>query len=279
MRTVKRYTPTMLSTFLLFSLACNLGSQPEPTEPVVEAKPPKEEKVVRKKRPQSASAAAQDTGDLEDADLIGAIRYAPKNPNPFEDLSVEVDVDKEGAFVDIDVEWFVNGRKLISQRFETLPHKYFEKDDRVQAVVTVSKNDATQTLEAKEIKIGNTPPRILTRPRTVSRLDGLRVRAEDPDGGPVTYHLKGEPPGLTIGEETGVMKYTPSKTAEGGQYNVVVIVRDDARAESEWRFQIGVSAGSESECVKAKRAERREAWEADKAAKKAAKEAAKTTDD
>ena len=269
----------MLSTFLLFSLACNLGSQPEAPEPVVEAKPPKEEKVVRKKRPQSASAAAQDTGDLEDVDLIGAIRYLPKNPNPFEDLNVEVDVDKEGAFVDIDVEWFVNGRKLISQRFETLPHKYFEKDDMIQAVVTVSKNGATQTLEAKEIKIGNTPPRILTRPRTVSRLDGLRIRAEDPDGGPVTYHLKGEPPGLTIGEQTGVMKYTPSKTAEGGQYDVVVIVRDNARAESEWRFKIGDSAGSDSKSAKAKRAEHRKAWETEKAAEKAAKEAAKEADE
>ena len=259
----------MLTSLLLLSLACTFESDPPPPPPVVEAKAPKAETPRRKKRPQSGSASAPDTGEVEDANLIEGLRYTPKKPSPFEDLKIDVDVDRTGAFVDIDVTWFVNGRKLIAQRFETLPHRYFEKDDLVQAVVTVTKGSAEQTLEAPEIEIGNSPPRILTRPKTVSRLDGLRVRAEDPDGGDVTYHLKGAPPGLTIGENTGVMRYKPSKTAEGGNFDVVVIVRDEGAAESEWRFSVGVTAGSESESAKAKRAARRQAWEEERAAEKA----------
>ena len=261
----------MLTALLFVLVACNTSTPQPVDEPVVEAKPPKDKKSVRKKRPKSGSRAASDTGQIVESEIIRSVRYQPSKPNPFEDLSIEVDVDRQDVFVDIDVEWYVNGRKIISQRFDTLPFKYFEKDDRVQAVVTVSKGEAKQTLEAREIKVGNTPPRILTRPRTISRLDGLRIRAEDPDGGRVTYHIKGAPPGLTMGEKTGVMRYKPSKTAEGRQFNVTVIVRDDGDAESEWRFSVGVSAGSESESAKAKRAERRKAWDDERAEKDAAK--------
>ena len=276
---MKRYTARMMLNLLFFlNVACQSGPAPEPSEQIVEAIPPKEEPVLRKKRPQSASAAAPDTGEPVDDDLISSVHYAPRKPNPFENLKVEVQVDRTGAFVDVDVEWFVNGRKLISQRFDTLPHKYFEKGDTVQAIVTVTKGEASQTYEAREVEVGNTPPRILTKPRTVSRLDGLRVRAEDPDGGRVSYHIKGGPPGLSIGENTGVMKYTPSKTAEGGTFDVTVIARDDGNAESEWRFSVGVSAGSDSASAKAKRAERREAWEAEKASKQAAKNKAEPTE-
>lgn len=273
---MKRYTARMLNILFFLNVACQSGPAPEPSEQIVEAIPPKEQPVSRKKRPQSASATAPDTGEPVDDELISSVQYAPQKPNPFENLKVEVEVDRTGAFVDIDVEWFVNGRKLISQRFDTLPHKYFEKGDTVQAIVTVTKGDASQTHEAPEVEVGNTPPRILTKPRTVSRLDGLRVRAEDPDGGRVTYHLKGGPPGLSIGETTGILKYAPSKTAEGGTFDVAVIVRDDGNAESEWRFTVGVSAGSDSASAKAKRAERREAWEAEQKAKKASQNKAET---
>ena len=49
---------------------------------------------------------------------------------------------------------------------------------------------------------------------------GSGFEREDPDGGPVSYHVKGGPPGLSIGEGTGVMRYVPSKTAEGGDFDV-----------------------------------------------------------
>ena len=146
----------MFTALLFILVACDNSPQQPPPEPAVEAKPPKDKKPIRKKRPKSGSQAAADTGTAANLEIIRSVRYTPSKPNPFENLSIEVDVDRQGVFVDVDVEWYVNGRKIISQRFETLPYKYFEKDDLVQAVVTVSRGDAEQTLEAREIKVGNT---------------------------------------------------------------------------------------------------------------------------
>ncbi len=266
----------MLFTAFLLSVACDFSQPPPKSKAPMIAPAEKREAARRKKRPQNASAEA-DTGGLS-ADLIEAVRYTPKRPGAFDDLSVEVELNHDGGFKDIDVTWYVDGRELISQRFETLPHKYFEQGDKVQAVVTVRAGDDEAVFEAPSIKIGNTPPRILTNPKRITRLDGLRVRAEDPDGGRVSYHIKGGPPGLSIGESTGVMKYVPSKTAEGGSFDVTVIARDDGDAESEWRFSISVSAGSDSESAKAEREERRAKAKAEaeakrKAAAKAAEEA------
>ncbi len=214
------------------------------------------EEVRRRKKPRSASAAGSDTGEpLED--LVKTLRYLPKRPAAFDDLRVEVVFSRDVGYRDIDVTWYVNGRRLISQRDEVLPSQNFEEGDKVQAEVTVRVGDAESVHEGSVVTIGNTPPRILTNPKRITRLDGLRVRAEDPDGGEITYHLKGAPPGLSIGERTGVMRYAPSKTAEGGAFDIAVIARDQGGAESEWRFSVNVSAGSESASAVSEREERR----------------------
>ena len=269
----------MLFTAFLLSVACDFSPPPPKSKAPMIAPPEKTEVVRRKKRPRNASAEA-DTGSAS-ADLIEAVRYTPKRPGAFDDLSVEVDLNYGGGFKDIDVTWFVDGRELISQRDETLPHRYFEQGDKVEAVVSVRTSDGEAVFEAPSIKIGNTPPRILTNPKRITRLDGLRIRAEDPDGGPVSYHVKGGPPGLSIGEGTGVMLYVPSKTAEGGDFDVTVIARDDAGGESEWRFSVSVSAGSESASAKTAREERRAKAKAEAEARRAAKakEAKATAED
>lgn len=265
----------MLFTAFLLSVACDFSPPPPKSKAPMIAPPEQTEAVRRKKRPQNASAEA-DTGSAS-ADLIEAVRYSPKRPGAFDDLSVEVDINHRGGFKDIDVAWFVDGRELISQRDETLPHRYFEQGDKVQAVVSVRTSDGEDVFEAASVKIGNTPPRILTNPKRITRLDGLRIRAEDPDGGRVTYHISGGPPGLSIGESTGVMRYAPSKTAEGGDFDVTVVTRDDSGGESEWRFSVSVSAGSDSPSAKAAREERRAKAKAEADARRAA--AAKAAED
>jgi hypothetical protein len=243
--------------FLIFALGC--GGDPPP--PKVERKPVAPKQVVTKKRPQNASA---DTGGAAVADLITDLDYKPERPTAFDDLEVVVDVERGDAYVDIDVRWAVNGKPLVAARSIILPNRYFSYGDMVTATVTVNKGDQSATLDARTVTIGNTPPRILTNPNTLSTLDGFRIRAEDPDGGRVSFHLKGGPPGMTLGEQTGVVRYKPSKTAEGGKFDIVIIARDEGGAESEWRFTITVSPGSESEHAKAERAKKRAAWEAER---------------
>ena len=263
----------MIAFLLLSTLACDFSPPP----PTIERKPiPPKREIVRKKRPRSASQS--DTGAEEAADLIQDVRYEPEKPGAFDAITVVPDIDRENGFVNVDIAWEVNGKTLISQRGDVLNDRFFSKGDTVRATVTATRKGAEATLPGALLIIGNAPPRILTNPRSLTKLDGFRVRADDPDGGKVTYGLKNGPPGLTIGENTGVFKFKPSKDSEGGDYKLVVVARDEDGGESEWRMSISVSAGSESETVKAKRAARKQQWEDEQAAKKAEAEAERQTD-
>ena len=263
----------MRISFLLLTLACN------PTEPPPDPPPAEEaeevEEVVRKpkKKPQSGSQDS-DTGSDSD-DIIKLFRYEPSIPTAMENLSVLVEVERTGQYLDVDYAWRVNGRLILSQKDKVLPHRYFEQGDMVQVEITVQQGDLELKRDGPVVIVGNTPPRILTNPNSLTKLDGFRVRGEDPDGGPVTYHIAGGPDGLSIGESTGVVLYKPSLTAEGGTHNLVITVRDEGGAESEWRFQITTTPGSASEAAKQKRKDRRAKWDEAQAAKKKARDAAR----
>ncbi len=262
----------MLSLLLILATGCDFSPPP----PKVERKP-KAPKVERSnKKPRSASAA--DTGEGATG-IITSISYSPERPGAFDDIEVIVETERDGAYVDVDVTWYVNGRKLISQRDPVLRSRNFSKGDLVQAEIEATRRGSTETIEAKTLIIGNAPPRILTNPKSLTKLDGFRVRAEDPDGGRVTYHVDGGPEGLTIGESTGVLRYKPSKEAEGGTFDIVIVVRDEDQSESEWRFQVSVRAGSESPSAIAERERKRAKAEAEAAARAEAKRLAEAEED
>ena len=262
----------MLNVLFLTALpfACS-DSEPPPAPPAATEADAEAEPPPPKKRPRSASQVV-DTG-LDIDDLIEEIRYEPARPIALENLKVVVSLGEIDGFVDVDYAWEVNGRRLISERNDELPNGRFSKDDTVQAFLSIRVDSETVEREAPLMIVGNSPPRILTDPKSLSRLDGFRIRGEDPDGGPITYHVKGGPPGLSIGENTGVVRYKPSKDAEGGSFPITFIVRDQDKAESEWRLSVSVNAGSESASAKAERAKRKEAWEAEQAEKRKQREA------
>jgi len=264
----------MLSLLLMLATGCDFSPPPPKIER--KAKPPKQ--VRAEKRPRSASAMS-DTGEAA-VDIINKVSYKPESPGAFEDIEVVVDTNRDGAYVDVDVTWYVNERKLISQRDTVLRFRHFSKGDIVQAEIEATRRGATQKYNASKLIIGNAPPRILTNPSSLTQLDGFRVRAEDPDGGRVTYHVEGGPKGLSIGENTGVVRYKPSKSAEGGTHNITIIVRDEDGAESEWQFTVSVRAGSESETAKAEREQKRaEASAKAEEAKRAREEARRLADE
>jgi hypothetical protein len=263
----------MIALLLMMSLGCDMNPPP----PKVELKPiPPKAEIVRKKRPRSGSQ--QDTGAEIDDNLIQDVRYEPEKPGAFDAITVIPKIDKQNGFVNIDIAWEVNGKLLISQRGNVLNNRFFSKGDTVQATVSATRRGNEASLPGALLIIGNAPPRILTNPKSLTKLDGFRVKGEDPDGGRVTYSLKDGPPGLTIGKTTGVFNFKPSKDSEGGGYKLVVVAHDEDGGESEWRMAISVSPGSESETVKKQRADRRKQWEDEQAAKKAAAEAEREGD-
>jgi len=233
------------------------------------------EEVERKpkKKPMSGSQAS-DTG-TESSDIIKEFRYDPPIPGAKEDVSIHLEVERTGQYLDVDYLWQVNGRTILSQKDKALPHRYYDKGDMVQAEIVVQQGDVEIRRTGPLIIVGNTPPRILTNPNSLTKLDGFRIRGEDPDGGKVTYHLSGGPDGLSIGENTGVVRYKPSLTEEGGKHSIVFTVRDEDEAESEWRLQITTSPGSASETAKQERKDRRAKWDEAQEVKKKAREAAR----
>ena len=264
----------MRISFLLLALACN--PIPPPPDPPTAQVEQEVEEVARKpkKKPRSGS---QDTG-TESEEIIKVFRYEPSIPTAMENLSVLLEVERTGQYLDVDYAWYVNGRLILSQKDKTLPHRYFEQGDMVQADINIQQGDLELKRTGPVVLIGNTPPRILTNPNSLTKLDGFRVRGEDPDGGTVTYHIKGGPDGLSIGESTGVVRYKPSLTAEGGTHNLVVKVRDEGGATSEWRFQITTTPGSASETAIKERKDRRAKWDDAQEAKKKARDAARAAD-
>ena len=261
MRTPGRYT---LSVFLLLAIlaGCDLTPQPKRAQPT--AKPPKQQEAPALRVP---DAAMSDTGAWEEgASLIRSITYLPTAPTAFDDIEVVVQVEKLPG-MDVDYEWVVNGKKLISARSKVLRQISFNKGDEVRAIITVEKDGRSATKDGGVVVVGNAPPRILTNPSTLRKLDGFRVRADDPDGTAISYRMQSAPPGLTIGEYTGVFRYAPSKSAEGGKYKITVIASDEDGGESEWSLEVTISGGSDSKEGKARRAKAKAEWEAKRKAK------------
>lgn len=250
---------------LTILMACDLTAPPPKRKD--QAKPPYGEAPPKR----VPDAARPDTGVwTEGGKLIQQISYLPPNPTAFDDVRAEVQIDRTTG-LDLDYAWMINGRKKLSARGQVLRQTSFSKGDTVQVIVTLEKQGRTTTSEGPPVVIGNTPPRILTKTNTLTRLDGFRVRAEDPDGGPVRYRMDTAPPGLTIGESTGVFRYAPSKSADGGRHEIVVVASDEEDAQSEWRLIVTISGGSDSAEGKARRAKAKATWEAkrkDKAAER-----------
>jgi hypothetical protein len=244
-------------------LACDLTPPPPPRE--ARPKPPAKE-ASDKRIP---DAAMTDTGVWEGGgSLIGDILYTPEHPTAFDDVQVKLDITRTPG-MDIDYQWRVNGRTLLSAKTDTLRQTSFSKGDMVQVSILIEKKGRKASKDGPELQIGNAPPRILTRTDSLTKLDGFRVRAQDPDGGTVIYRLDAAPPGLTMGERTGVFRYAPSKSAEGGRHQIKVVVADEDGGESEWRLAVTIRGGSESKEAKARRAKSKADWEADRDAKKA----------
>ncbi|MBP0018314.1 MAG: putative Ig domain-containing protein [Cyanobacteria bacterium SBLK] len=77
------------------------------------------------------------------------------------------------------------------------------------------------------------------------------VKATDPEGGKLTYHLKDAPTGMAI-DEKGRIEWTPNNTNAGQSFSVTVEVEDEARATSQYTYSIAVGIDRELPQVKVK---------------------------
>jgi len=124
--------------------------------------------------------------------------------------------------------WSVNGATVAAQDRASLEPRYFRRGDRVQASATpYDGTDWGKEVTGPGVVIRNSPPTIVSTPPERLESDPYRyeVKAEDADGDPVRFSLRGNvPPGMKIDETTGVVewKVVVPKEATTWEYEVVV---------------------------------------------------------
>lgn len=221
---------------LSFLLAC--ASAPAPA-PVVELPPAPEDPAI------VAPLAPDEPGKRTNLPpRVLALRLTPKDPS-FNDsitLSVEAE-DPEGALLNCDKVWSVNGGEDVTQRADTYRSDTLKRGDVVRVSVTCRDDEHTSEAVASEVTIRGRPPIMRTRPSQLSRLNGLRMQADDPDGGDIVWSLSGAPAGMII-DPDGTLHYQGSETEVGGDYVVNIIATDPDGDLARMELPMTISPGS-----------------------------------
>ena len=175
---------------------------------------------------------------------VAAFNITPTTPNTNTTLEAKVDAsDPEGLVVDVDYQWSVNGRTLLTENRKRLESRNYKRDDIVELKATISDGESTVERSAR-LTIGNASPMFISDPRNVRDLDGFRLSVSDPDGDTVTYRIEGEPKGMSVDKKEGVIAYKGSVDEPGGEYDIRLIAEDPDQAQAVWEFSVNVSAGS-----------------------------------
>lgn len=147
-------------------------------------------------------------------------------------------------------DWTVNGSEVSGVIEETLPWQEGFKRGDVVGVTVTPYSDLGQgaVTVGGTFTIPNSPPVISSEP-SASFTDGkftYTVLAEDPDGDPIDFTLKGAPPGMTIEPATGLIswEYGPD---DAGEYKVTVVAADSEGASVSQELTLSITPGSEEE--------------------------------
>jgi hypothetical protein len=151
--------------------------------------------------------------------------------------------DPDGDSLTFSYRWYVNGEETEqdTNRFDTTDLK---RNDRIQVeVVAKDGSDQTQPVRSAELRIGNTPPRILGVP-PLENVEGeyqYAFRANDADGDRgLRFRLAEAPRGMTIDPAKGTARWRPEAT-QAGSYPVEVVVEDAYGDSGALRFEVTVS--------------------------------------
>lgn len=177
---------------------------------------------------------------------ITKLSYSPARPTTLDHIRLDVDgEDPDGGVVRFRYSWYINGKRMLHLNRDNLPAASVERGDVVYCEVRALDDDDEEAIrKTPEIEIVNAPPTFTTDPRTVRDLDGLQLRADDPDDDKLSFTLSGAPKGMTIDPKKGRLSYKGSTEEPGGHYDLVATVSDGNGGTATWQFGIDVSAGS-----------------------------------
>jgi hypothetical protein len=135
--------------------------------------------------------------------------------------------DPEGLPVRTSIQWYVNDRKRLGQVARGLKNQFFRKGDKIIGEVKATDGTHEIVVRSAEMVVLNSPPRMLTKPGSLGKLDGITIRAEDADGDVVRFYLEDAPPGLTIDPARGVLRYVSTEDSDvSGEFKTLIVAED-----------------------------------------------------
>lgn len=146
---------------------------------------------------------------------IKDVKIEPEKPNSQDFLhATPVLKYPDMQFVKYSYQWYVNGDAVSAAegKKNSLDRKYFKKGDDVYCrVKAVRGKIEAKPVDSDKVNIGNSPPvmnLLPVKPFSVPGEFRYTIKAEDPDGDPLTYKLL-EPRdrGITIDRNTGLIKW------------------------------------------------------------------------
>jgi hypothetical protein len=155
--------------------------------------------------------------------------------------------DPDGDSLRFLYRWTVNGRQAHEDR-AVLATDTLRRGDTVQLeVVATDGIEDSEPLNSPRLRVLNAPPRIVSLPAEPSNDETVRyqVRAEDPDGDDLQFHLEQAPEGMRIDALTGAIRWAPRSDQVGVQ--TVSVVVDDLQGGIVLRtFDLTVSAAGDA---------------------------------
>ncbi len=207
--------------------------QAEPPEVNKESPPPVEETLKKEK--------------TNHKPRIESIDVVPSYPRIGDVLKATViGRDEDGDEITYRYKWSKGGEVLSESEMLEISSSIFRRGDEI--VLEVVPNDGIEDGDSGFVHliINNSPPEIISSPQEIrieKRVVTYHVRAIDKDGDKLTYHLLSSPPGMTIDEDTGFIRWNiPAQFS--GRVSVEISVTDGSGGEAFQRFDVNITTTS-----------------------------------
>ena len=175
---------------------------------------------------------------------VGSVELDPATDVlPGTPVTAKVELNGSPDAVELHYQWLVNDQPVDqdAERFDTTG---LHRGDRIAVRVTPSRDDEDgSTVRSAELKLANSPPKILSQP-TGALPDGsfrYEVKAEDPDGDTnLRFRLDHAPEGMAIDPVLGVVTWRPQES-QVGRHEAEVVVSDGQGGETHQKFELTLS--------------------------------------
>jgi hypothetical protein len=175
---------------------------------------------------------------------ITAVSLVPQTARVGDRIEARVEAsDPEHDRVDLAYKWYRNDTVIKDGEDSFLDTTEFAAPDRIAVEVTASDPaGSAHSSKSESLTLGNSGPTIVSTPPTAAvqgRFD-YSVKAVDPDGDPLTYHLEMAPSGMTISSDTGHIGWQ-IPTDQEGTFHVRVVAKDGRGGLATQEFDVTLS--------------------------------------